>query len=75
MSRVKQSYSPCKNINHFEHDKTNITICESTEGSDQPAHPRSLIRDFAVRLKKFWVLGYPVNARNCPDVQADLSLR
>ena len=34
-------------------------------------HPPSLIRDFAVRMKKAWALSYPLSA----DAQADPSLR
>ena len=30
--------------------------------SDQPGHPPGLIRVFAVRMKKAWVLSYPLNA-------------
>ena len=37
------------------HDKTNKMSAPS-EDSDQPGHPLSLIRDFAVCLKKVWVL-------------------
>ena len=33
-----------------------------SEESDQPGHPPSLIRDFAVRMKKHWVLSYPLSA-------------
>ena len=54
--------------------------CAPSEDSDQPGHPPSLIRVFAVRMKKPWVLSYPSSAqrRLWPDfanVQADLSLR
>ena len=38
------------------HDKT-------SEDSDQPGHPPSLIRVFAVRMKKAWVLSYPLSAQ------------
>ena len=43
-------------------------------------HPPSLIRVFAVRLKKVWSLSYPLSAQrrlwwDWADVQADLSLR
>ena len=41
-------------LNEPPHDKTNKMICASSEDSDQPGHPRSLIRVFAVRLKKTW---------------------
>ena len=51
-----------------------------SEDSDQPGHPPSLIRVFAVRMKKAWVLSYPLNAQRrlrsaWADAQADLSLR
>ena len=32
------------------HDKTNKVACAPSEDSDQPGHPPSLIRVFAVRL-------------------------
>ena len=34
----------------------------SSKDSDQPGHPPSLIRVFAVRMKKHWVLSYPLSA-------------
>ena len=37
--------------------------CASSEDSDQPGHPPSLIRVFAVRMKKAWVLSYPLSAQ------------
>ena len=37
--------------------------CAPSEDSDQPGHPTSLIRVFAVRLKKAWVLSYPLSAQ------------
>ena len=51
--------------------------CAPGEDSDQPGHPP---RVFAVRMKKAWVLSYPLSAqrRLCSDwadAQADLSLR
>ena len=53
--------------------------CASSEDSDQPGHPPSLIRVFAVRMKKAWVLSYPLSAQrrlwsDWEDAQADLSL-
>ena len=33
------------------------------EDSDQPGHPPSLIRVFAVRMKKGWILSYPLSAK------------
>ena len=44
------------------HDKTNKMACVPSEDSYQPGHPPSLIRVFAVRLKKAWVLSYPLSA-------------
>ena len=54
--------------------------CASSEDSDQPGHTPSLIRVFAVRMKKAWVLCYPLSAQqrlwsDWTDAQADLSLR
>ena len=51
-----------------------------SQDSDQPGHPPRLIRVFAVRMKKPWVLSYPLKAHrrlwsDWTDVQADLSLR
>ena len=62
------------------HDKTNNMACAPSEDSDQPGHPPSLIRVFAVRMKKYWVLSYPLSAQqrlwsDWADAQADLSLR
>ena len=44
-------------------DKTNKMACAPSEDSEQPGHPPSLIRVFAVRIKKAWVLSYPLNAQ------------
>ena len=54
--------------------------CAPSEDSDQPGQPPSLIRVFAVRMKKAWVLSYPLSAQrrlwsDWADTQADLSLR
>ena len=46
-------------LGESEQDKTNKMTCASSEDSDQPGHPPSLIRVFAVRMKKQWVLSYP----------------
>ena len=37
--------------------------CAPSEDSDQPGHPPSLIRVFALRMKKAWVLNYPLSAQ------------
>ena len=54
--------------------------CAPSEDSDHPGHPPSLIRVFAVRMKKAWVLSYPMSAHgrlwsDWADAQSDLSLR
>ena len=36
--------------------------CVPSEDSDQPGHPPSLIRVLTVRMKKAWVLSYPMIA-------------
>ena len=53
--------------------------CAPSEDSDQPGHLPSLIRVFTVRMKKPWVLSYPLSAQqrlwsDWEDAQADLSL-
>ena len=62
-----------------QYDKTNKMACAPSEDSDQPGHPPNLIRVFAVRMKKLWILSYKVSAQRrlwseCADVQTDLSL-
>ena len=54
--------------------------CAPSEDSDQPGHPPSLIRVFAVRMKKAWVLSYLLSVQrrlwsDWADAQVDLSLR
>ena len=54
--------------------------CASSEDSDQPGHPPSLIRVFAASMKKPWFLSYPLSAQrrlwsDWADAKADLSLR
>ena len=51
-----------KNIHEPPHDKTNRMAFAPREDSDQTGHPPSLIRVFAVRMKKHWVLSYPLSA-------------
>ena len=60
------------------HDKTYNKTCATIEDSDQPAHPRSLIRVFANRLCRLRPPGYPKRDKREPlpywvDVQGDLS--
>ena len=49
--------------NERSHDKTNQMACASSEESDQPGHPPSLIRVFAVRMKKAMVFSYRLRAQ------------
>ena len=68
-------------LKHLSRDMTNQqNECAPSEDSDQPGHPFSLIRVFAARMKKPWVLSYPLSAQrrlcsDCADAQTDLSLR
>ena len=62
------------------HDKTNKVACAPSEDSDQSGHPPSLIRVFAIRMKKAWVLSYPLSTQrrlwsDGVAALADLSLR
>ena len=45
------------------HDKINKMTFAPSETSDQPGLPPSLISVFAVRMKKPWVLSYPLSAQ------------
>ena len=61
------------------HDKTNKMARACSEDSDQPRHPPSLIRVFAVHMKKTWVLIYPLSTHwrlwsDWVAAQADLNL-
>ena len=57
--------------------------CAPSEDSDQPEHPPSLIRVFAVRMNIPWVLSYPLSTQQIlrsdwaldGSAQSDLSLR
>ena len=69
-------------IKTFEppHDKTNTMACAPSDDSDQPWHPPSLIRLFAVRIEKACVISLPLSTQrrlwsDWVDAQADLSLR
>ena len=50
-------------VNEPPHDSLTNKMTAPSEDSDQPGHPPSLIRVFAVRMKKPWVLGYPWSAK------------
>ena len=60
----------CKNATLLEisctgsepvHGILNNVLCATSKASDQPAHTRSLIRDFASRLSILWLLSYWLN--------------
>ena len=77
-SRLFFLVSPQK-IYEPAHDKTCNKTCATSEDSDQPAHPHSLIRDFAARMCLLQSQGYPkkdkrVSLPYLADVQANLSL-
>ena len=84
-SRLRSTYKWAKisqSCKVFEppHDKTNKMACAPSEDSDQPGHSPSLIRVFAVRMKKDQGLSYPLSEQrrlwsDWADAQADLSLR
>ena len=49
------------------HDKTNKMTCAPSEDSDQSGHPPSLMRVFAVRMKKHWALYYTIERAYSED--------
>ena len=70
----------CSCENEPRYVRTSKMAHAPSEDSDQPRHPPSLIRVFAVCMKKAWVLSYPLSAQrrlwsDWANVQADLSLR
>ena len=72
-------HTPSTTSNEPQHDKTNKMACAHSEDLDQPGHSLSLIRVFAVRIKKHWALNYLLNAQgrlwsDWADAQDDLSL-
>ena len=60
LSQPKRKYEP-------QLDNTNKMACAPSEDTDQPGHPPSLIRVFAVRMKKHWVLRYPLSTSEDSD--------
>ena len=60
---IEDSDQPGKIVNEPRHDKINKNECAPSEDSDQPGHPLSLIRVFAVRMKKAWILSDPLSAQ------------
>ena len=56
-------YGPWNILYELQQDKTNKMTCAPSEDSRQPGHLPSLIRVFAVRMKKHWVFSYPLSAQ------------
>ena len=52
-----------RKTNEPQHDKSNKMTCAPSQDTDQTGHPFSLIRVFTVRMKKVWVLSYPLSAQ------------
>ena len=64
----------CKNDSQCE-KKTYLRTCAPSEDSDQLTHPCSLIRDFAVRQQRPWIIGYHGKLwLDCVYAQVDLNL-
>ena len=66
-------------LNEPPRDKINKMACAPSEYSDQPGHLPSLYRVFVVRMKKAWVLSYPLSAAKtlirlggCPGSESSL---
>ena len=60
--------------------KTYLLTCAPNEDTNKPAHPRSLIRVFVIRMDKRCILCYLNCAKwrfwsDCANAQADLNLR
>ena len=64
----KYAYEP-------QHNKTNKMAFAPSEDWDQPGHPPSLIRLFAVSIKKATHWAHSEDWSHWPDAQADPSLR
>ena len=64
--RLKTPICLCVSVKNQQND------CVPSEDSDQTGHPPSLIRVFAVRMQKAWVLSYPLRADSADwaDAQA-----
>ena len=56
-------FSVTQSLFESPHDKANKMSCVPSEDSDQPGHSPSLIRVFAVRINKAWLLCYPLSAQ------------
>ena len=66
-------------LNAYNYMKTYLLTCAHNKDSNHPAHPRSLIRSFIVRIKILDIIGYLNCAQwkfwsHCEIVQTDLNL-
>ena len=82
VSLSKTLYSPKVLVNYPGNDGSVPTWLKIVDWDVKPQHnqPTSLIRVFAVCIKKAWVLSYPLSIQqrlwsDWADAQADLSLR
>ena len=57
----------CSIFRERRRSKTDKMACAPSKDSNQPGHPSSLIRVFAVRMKKAWVLSYPLSTQRRLD--------
>ena len=56
-----------KKSSHMRHAKTCFRAYADSEGPDQPAHSRCLIRTFTVREQNHWTLQNVSMESKCPD--------
>ena len=63
MENIWESQHDCVIFKKIEpqHEIPNNVVCETSKGSDQPAHKGSLIRAFGSRLNILRVLSYRLN--------------
>ena len=78
IKKIQETNNPCR-MKRAATWQNQQTECVPSEDSDEPGHPPSLIRVFAIRMRKPWVISCPLNAQrrlwsDWADAQADLSL-
>ena len=56
------------------HDKTNKMAGAPSKDSDQSGRPPSLIKVFTLRMKKAWVLSYPLSVQRSNMISNDQEL-
>ena len=55
---IREEEKQGRNAKEPLNDKTNKMNCGPSKDLDQPGHPPSLIRVFAVHMKKHWALNF-----------------